>query len=48
MTRIHGRNLNHMPQLHWVYGYPFAVLLMAVVCTRSVRHLQEAGPAVDG
>ncbi|WP_228980220.1 magnesium and cobalt transport protein CorA [Streptomyces sp. DH12] len=30
---IYGMNFDHMPELHWVYGYPFAVLLMAVVCT---------------
>lgn len=30
---IYGMNFSHMPELHWVFGYPFAVLLMAVVCT---------------
>ncbi|QQC94054.1 magnesium and cobalt transport protein CorA [Streptomyces alfalfae] len=30
---IYGMNFDHMPELHWVYGYPFAVLLMAAVCT---------------
>ncbi|WP_336321860.1 magnesium and cobalt transport protein CorA [Streptomyces lavendofoliae] len=30
---IYGMNFDHMPELHWVYGYPFAILLMAVVCT---------------
>ncbi|MFF8828149.1 magnesium and cobalt transport protein CorA [Streptomyces sp. NPDC015131] len=30
---IYGMNFDHMPELHWVYGYPFAVVLMAVVCT---------------
>ncbi|MFD8999840.1 magnesium and cobalt transport protein CorA [Streptomyces sp. NPDC059582] len=30
---IYGMNFAHMPELHWVLGYPFAVLLMAVVCT---------------
>ncbi|MFB7330271.1 magnesium and cobalt transport protein CorA [Streptomyces adustus] len=30
---IYGMNFSHMPELHWVFGYPFAIVLMAVVCT---------------
>ncbi len=26
-------NFDHMPELHWVFGYPFAIVLMAFVCT---------------
>ncbi|MBT2554289.1 magnesium/cobalt transporter CorA [Arthrobacter sp. ISL-5] len=26
---IYGMNFDHMPELHWVYGYPMAMLLMA-------------------
>ncbi|MBI0300627.1 magnesium and cobalt transport protein CorA [Streptomyces sp. PRKS01-29] len=29
---IYGMNFTHMPELDWVWGYPFAILLMAVVC----------------
>ncbi|MFJ3336414.1 magnesium and cobalt transport protein CorA [Streptomyces sp. NPDC086766] len=29
---IYGMNFAHMPELRWVFGYPFAILLMAVVC----------------
>ncbi|MEW2578020.1 magnesium and cobalt transport protein CorA [Streptomyces syringium] len=29
---IYGMNFDHMPELHWVGGYPFAIALMAVVC----------------
>jgi magnesium transporter len=29
---VYGMNFDHMPELHWVAGYPFALLLMAVVC----------------
>ncbi|MET8011710.1 magnesium and cobalt transport protein CorA [Streptomyces sp. NPDC005271] len=29
---IYGMNFTHMPELDWVLGYPFAILLMAVVC----------------
>ncbi|MEU8520072.1 magnesium and cobalt transport protein CorA [Streptomyces sp. NBC_01216] len=30
---IYGMNFDHMPELHWAGGYPFAILLMAGVCT---------------
>ncbi|MFJ7077225.1 magnesium and cobalt transport protein CorA [Streptomyces sp. NPDC098781] len=30
---IYGMNFDHMPELHWAFGYPFAVLLMVAVCT---------------
>ncbi|MER0241502.1 magnesium and cobalt transport protein CorA [Streptomyces sp. HSW2009] len=30
---IYGMNFDHMPELHWTLGYPFAIVLMAVVCT---------------
>ncbi|MFC9846580.1 magnesium and cobalt transport protein CorA [Streptomyces sp. NPDC060223] len=30
---IYGMNFTHIPELHWVLGYPFAIVLMAVVCT---------------
>ncbi|MFD6416575.1 magnesium and cobalt transport protein CorA [Streptomyces sp. NPDC060194] len=30
---IYGMNFTHMPELTWPLGYPFAVLLMAAVCT---------------
>ncbi|GAA4544672.1 hypothetical protein GCM10023097_19950 [Streptomyces collinus] len=29
---IYGMNFDHMPELGWVFGYPFALLLMGVVC----------------
>jgi magnesium transporter len=29
---IYGMNFTHMPEVHWVFGYPFALLLMAMVC----------------
>ncbi len=28
---VYGMNFNHMPELHWVLGYPFALLLMVMV-----------------
>ncbi|GIH99268.1 magnesium and cobalt transport protein CorA [Planobispora takensis] len=29
---VYGMNFDVMPETHWAWGYPFAVLLMAVVC----------------
>jgi magnesium transporter len=29
---IYGMNFDHMPELHWLLGYPFAVFLMVLVC----------------
>jgi magnesium transporter len=29
---IYGMNFEHMPELHWRFGYPFALTLMAAVC----------------
>ncbi len=29
---IYGMNFDHMPELHWLAGYPFAIALMAAVC----------------
>ncbi|MBB5790920.1 magnesium and cobalt transport protein CorA [Jiangella mangrovi] len=29
---IYGMNFDNMPETHWGLGYPFAVLLMAMVC----------------
>jgi magnesium transporter len=26
---VYGMNFEHMPELHWAFGYPFALLLMA-------------------
>ncbi|MEV0726589.1 magnesium/cobalt transporter CorA [Micromonospora purpureochromogenes] len=29
---VYGMNFDHMPELHWQYGYLFAIVLMALVC----------------
>jgi magnesium transporter len=28
---VYGMNFDHMPELHWLFGYPFALSLMLVV-----------------
>ena len=27
---VYGMNFDHMPELHWVFGYPVSLLLMAL------------------
>ncbi|MEU3733848.1 magnesium and cobalt transport protein CorA [Streptomyces sp. NPDC033538] len=29
VASIYGMNFDHMPELHWTWGYPFALMLMA-------------------
>jgi magnesium transporter len=29
---VYGMNFDHMPELRWLLGYPFALVLMAAVC----------------
>lgn len=33
LAGIWGMNFEHMPELHWTWGYPMALGLMATVCT---------------
>jgi magnesium transporter len=38
---IYGMNFDHMPELHWAWGYYFVLVLMVAVCTllyRTFRH----------
>ncbi len=30
---VYGMNFDHMPELHWTYGYPYALVLMASMVT---------------
>lgn len=40
---IYGMNFRHMPELHWLLGYPFALLLMAVGCVVLYRVFRRVG-----
>ncbi len=31
VTGIYGMNFDHMPELHWTYGYPMVIGLMIVL-----------------
>ena len=32
IASMYGMNFDHMPELHWTYGYGLILLLMASVC----------------
>jgi magnesium transporter len=40
---VYGMNFEHMPELGWVHGYPFAILLMAVVCVTLYTVFKRRG-----
>jgi magnesium transporter len=40
---IYGMNFEHMPELHWMLGYPLALLLMAAICTGLFRAFKRSG-----
>ena len=40
---IYGMNFQHMPELHWVFGYPFAVGTMFVIDLFLWRRFRKAG-----
>jgi magnesium transporter len=40
---IYGMNFDHMPEKHWVLGYPMVLLLMAGVCAGLHRAFRRSG-----
>ncbi|WP_433475059.1 CorA family divalent cation transporter [Spirillospora sp. CA-142024] len=40
---IYGMNFVHMPELRWLYGYPLAVAVMAVVMGLVYYRLRKSG-----
>jgi magnesium/cobalt transport protein CorA len=40
---IYGMNFDHMPELHWTFGYPLVIAVMAVVCVLLFRRLRKSG-----
>ena len=40
---IYGMNFDHMPELHWTYGYPFALLLMFGVAGALLAWFKKSG-----
>jgi magnesium transporter len=40
---IYGMNFEHMPELRWSFGYPAALLLMALICFLLWRNFKRVG-----
>ena len=40
---IYGMNFEHMPELDWVFGYPLAMAVTAIVCFVLYRRFKKAG-----
>jgi magnesium transporter len=40
---IYGMNFDHMPELDWAWGYPTALIAMAVVCVALYRGFRRNG-----
>ncbi|UUZ59134.1 CorA family divalent cation transporter [Nocardioides sp. B-3] len=40
---IYGMNFDHMPELGWAYGYPFAVALMVGVSAALLWFFKKSG-----
>ncbi|MFI6928290.1 magnesium and cobalt transport protein CorA [Nonomuraea spiralis] len=40
---VYGMNFDHMPELHWLLGYPLALSLMAVAVVVVYRLLRRSG-----
>jgi magnesium transporter len=38
---IYGMNFKNMPELHWRYGYPMALLLMLTICFALYRYFRR-------
>jgi len=43
LAGIWGMNFDHMPELHWKFGYALAIGLMVVVCTVLYRLFRRSG-----
>jgi len=43
ISGIYGMNFEHMPELDWTLGYPFAISLMALACFLLYRQFRRAG-----
>ena len=43
MAGVWGMNFKNMPELDWVYGYPFALTTMVLVCVALYLRFKRAG-----
>ncbi len=40
---VYGMNFDNMPELHWFWGYPFALILMASVGISILLYFRHKG-----
>jgi magnesium transporter len=40
---VYGMNFDHMPELHWTFGYPYALGLMLLTCATLYLVFKRAG-----
>jgi magnesium transporter len=43
IASFYGMNFDHMPELHWEFGYPAVVAVMAVACLVLYRNFKRVG-----
>jgi magnesium transporter len=43
VTGVYGMNFDHMPELHWRYGYLWAIGLMVIVPALLVAWFRKRG-----
>lgn len=41
ISGIYGMNFDHMPEEHWILGYPFALSLMLIFTTSGYRYFKK-------
>jgi magnesium transporter len=40
---VYGMNFDHMPELHWTYGYPAVMVAIALICFVLYRNFKRVG-----
>jgi magnesium transporter len=43
VASVYGMNFEHMPELHWLFGYPFAILLMGLFAVLPYLYFKRKG-----
>jgi magnesium transporter len=43
IAAVYGMNFDHMPELHWLIGYPAVLVLMTLVCAALFRAFKRSG-----
>jgi len=40
---VYGMNFDHMPELHWRFGYPLVIVVMSLACLTLYRGFRRSG-----